>query len=268
MRPDRTVTTCRACRDLPVTDSFLCQPCADKLHGHLHEAPELSRQLGIETRRDAQHGHNPPSHTPTTDQPMPINLAASRAHDKLRFELVTACLAVALGQRDLLPPDTIGGMAGWLIEHETAIGLREEAGDIARGLEAAIRRGWRVVDNPPERIYIGLCDCTDEKGERPKLYARAGEQWHQCRACETVHDTQAKWQGLQDEMADYGLTRGELKTLLPGLPAKTLDNWIDRDPQRLQQLGTTADGEPTYRYGDVLALDARRREYGTRSKAS
>lgn len=256
MRPDRTVTTCRACRDLPVTDSFLCQPCADKLHGHLHEAPELSRQLGIETRRDAQHGHNPPSHTPTTDQPMPINLAASRAHDKLRFELVAACLAVTLGQRDLLPPDTIGGMAGWLIEHEAAIGLREEAGDIARGLEAAIRRGWRVVDNPPERIYIGKCVCRDDKGEHPRLYARAGQAVHVCGNCLYGWDTQTKWDELQAEMWDHGLTQAELTTLLPKIPRTTIDAWIRRG--KVEPTGTTAEGEPVYRYGEILALNERR----------
>ena len=70
---------------------------------------------------------------------------------------------------------------------------------------------------------------------------------------------------LEQELADYGLTHKELETLLPTIPRATLHRWLNGDekrdqPAKLKSQGTTAEGEPVYRYGDVLALDARRRE--------
>ena len=254
-----TPAVCAACRDIPVHDVYVCQRCMDDLHGHLHAVPELTKDLRIEAAKLARHGHGPATFTPTVERPLPVNLAAAGVLRELRKVLAVASVALRSGVYGSIP-----AMAAWLIEHEDVIAGDPDGGTLCARLAEVMRRARRVIDNPPERIYIGRCDCTLDGGEHPRLYARAGERWHQCPDCETVHDASRKWEDLQASLADYGLTRQDIKTLLPQIPPKTLDNWIDRAPVKLHRLGISASGDPTYRYGDVLALDARRREWRKR----
>lgn len=85
-----------------------------------------------------------------------------------------------------------------------------------------------------------------------------GEPIHECRECGAEWDVERSLAALEAELSDYGLTRTELETLLVGVPRTTLGSWITRG--QLKPQGTTAAGEPAYRYGDVLALDAKRKE--------
>lgn len=249
---------CRACSDNPVTDTFVCRTCMDQFHGDLYATVDLARDLNTEIAKQVKRTTGPMVKVIGKVPPLPYNPAAAHALERLRFELVTACLSLALGRRDRLPGDTIGAMAAWLLDNEAAVPLREDGGDICRGLSGAIKRGRRVIDNPPEKLYIGKCTCDDGKGDQTRLYARVGERYHECPKCETVWDAADKFEQLEGELADYGLTHKELETLLPKIPRSTLSSWIDR--KQLTPQGTNAEGEPAYRYGDVLALDARRRE--------
>lgn len=252
------MSTCTACHNHPAHNAVICQQCSDQLHADLHAIPDVVRDLNIEITGQARKTlRGTMTAVPGFDQPLPVNFAASRALDRLRFALVAACLSVANGQRDRLPADRIGAMVGWLLRYEASVGLREDGGDICRGIASAIKHANAVCDSPPERRYIGDCDCTDAKGEPTRLYARMGEPVYACRECGTEWMVAERFAQLEQELADYGLTHRELETLLPKLPRTTLASWISR--RQLREQGTTAEGEPVYRYGDVLALDARRR---------
>lgn len=265
-----TTTTCTACYTEPAHNAVICQQCADRLHADLHAIPDIARDLLTERTGQARkaargvtaitHGH---------EQPLPVNLAAARALDHLRFALVAACMSVANNQRDRLPPDRVSAMADWLLRYEASVGLREDGGDICRGISSAIRRARHVCDSPPERIYIGECQCWEvepaegREGRKTRLYAPAGERYHECPRCSYVWDAADRYDEMQAQLSDYGLTHAELETLLPKIPRATLARWLHGDSKQrpaIEPQGTTAAGEPAYRYGDVLALDARRRE--------
>lgn len=266
----RTEATCRACQDKPVTDTFVCRDCADQLHADLHAIPDITRDLLTELTGQARKAPRGIMATTTSsEQPLPVNLTAARALAQLRFALVAACLSVAGGQRDRLPVDRISAMADWLLHYEASVGLREDGGDICRGISSAIRRARNVCDSPPERIYIGECQCwevepsEDREGRKTRLYAEAGERYHECPRCAYLWDAADRYDEMQAELSDYGLTHSELETLLPKIPRATLARWLHGDSKQrpaVEPQGTTAAGEPAYRYGDVLALDARRRE--------
>lgn len=257
------MSTCRACNDKPVTDTFVCHDCMDQFHGDLYAVVDLARDLNTEIAKQVKRTTGPMVKVIGKVPPLPYNPAAAHALERLRFELVTACLSLALGQRDRLPGDTIGAMAAWLLDNEAAVPLREDGGDICRGLSGAIRRGRRVIDNPPERRYIGNCTCEDDNGERRRMYARMGEPLYECHECGSEWRVAESLERLEAELSDYGLTHKELEVLMPKIPRSTLSSWIDR--KKLVPQGTNAEGEPAYRYGDVLALDARRKERGRRS---
>lgn len=251
-----TATICTACRTHPAHDATVCQRCVDVLHGHLHAIPDLVRDLNLEIAKQVRRSLGPATVTVGHERPLPYNPAAASALDTLRFALVAACLSVAGGQRDRLPVDTIGAMCGWLLRYEQSVPLREDGGDIVTGIDGAVKRARRIVDNPPERRYIGNCTCTDDTGERRRMYARMGEPVYECRDCGSEWGVAESLERLEAELSDYGLTHKELETLMPKLPRTTLASWITR--KQLVPQGTTAAGEPAYRYGDVLALNARR----------
>lgn len=264
-----STTTCTACHDKPAHNAVICQSCADQLHADLHAIPDVVRDLNIEITGQARKAlAGIMTSAPGFEQPLPLNVAASDALDRIRFELSTACMSVANGQRDRLPADwpdrpRISQMVVWLLRYEASVGLREDGGDICRGISSALRRARAICDNPPERRYIGECTCTDARDEPTRLYARMGEPVYQCRTCGTPWVVAERFAQLEEDLADYGLTQRELEQLLPTIPRTTLATWIDRG--RLRAQGTSAEGEPAYRYGDVLALDARRRERGRKS---
>lgn len=259
-----TETLCRACHDRPTNHAYICRDCADQLHGDLATIPTLAHQLELEATRQARKGHGIGIKARSAETPLPYNPAATNALNRLRHELVQACLEVNLDQRDGLPPDITPAMAIWLAHHETSIGQREQGGEICRGIRAAIRNGQRIIDNPPERRYIGECVCEDNRGHPTRLYARMGEPTYECPTCRQTWIVAERFAQLEADLADYGLTHREIETLMPHVPRSTLARWIHGDAKRGQRpklapLGTTATGEATYRYGDVLALDARRR---------
>lgn len=265
-----TDTTCTACYSRPAHNAVICQHCADQLHADLHAIPEVTRDLLVDlTGQARKSGTRAAVRRFGHEQPLPLNLAASRALDQLRHALAAACHSVADGLDVQPPADRIGAMTTWLLRHEASIGLRVDGGDTCRALGAALARARRICDNPPEKIYIGHCVCTDQHGQPTRLYARAGQRLHTCPNpdCGRQWDAAERYEDLQAELADYGLTHRELETLLPAVPRSTLHRWLEGDPGRgqapkLTPQGTTADGEPVYRYGDVLALEARRRERG------
>ena len=66
------------------------------------------------------------------------------------------------------PPDTIGGMAFWLLARTSRIRQHPEAAHIAASITRAAARAQRAIDLPPEGLYAGPCGTCG----RP-LYVRA-----------------------------------------------------------------------------------------------
>lgn len=242
------MSTCLACRKIPVTDTFTCGPCGDEYHGLLPRIPDLAADLDIEVTRQARKGGGGGGgRTRSFERPLEFNQAASDALAQLRVVLVSTCLTLALGQR--LPADTIDAMVEWLITNEAAVPLRPEAGDIITGLAAAVARGSKVIDNPPEKVMIGQCDCgTDMLAPRDAAVYRCTNP--QCRAEWDVPAVLA-W---RDELAqDHLLPLADI-AVVAGIPKGTLKSWVKRG--RLVHHGADRDGVRLYRYGAVVEMRA------------
>lgn len=237
---------CSACGAVPVTETFACDSCFDEYHGLLPRVPGLATDLDVEITRQARKGgQGGGGRTRSFERPLEFNQAASDALAQLRAVLVSTCLTLALGQR--LPEDTIDAMAEWLIANEGAVPLRPEAGDMITGLAAAVARGQVVIDNPPERVMIGQCDCGTD------MLAPCDAQVHRCTnpQCGTEWDVPAvlAW---RDELAqDHLLPLADI-AVIAGIPKGTLKSWVKRG--RLVHHGADRDGVRLYRYGAVVDM--------------
>lgn len=240
------MSTCLACRDNPVADTFACTDCMDEYHGLLPRVPDLARDLDIEITRQARKGGSSGGNRVRNfERPLEFNQAASDALGQLRAVLVSTCLTLALGQR--LPADTIDAMAEWLIANEAAVPLRPEAGDMIVGLQAAVKRGQAVIDNPPERIYMGNCPCGAE------LMADKDADFIQCPSCGTTWNTADVVDHRNQVARDHLLPLSDVARL-SRIPKGTLDSWVKRG--RLTHVGQDGTGVRLYPYGDALGLRA------------
>lgn len=246
------MSTCTACHDNPVHDTFVCTDCADILHGDLARIPEVAAELHTEIAKLVRKGQ-PGPRVIGREQPLPVNLHASTLLDELRTQVVAAVRVVALDQPDDLPRDTIAAMADWLADREHSIALRPEGGDIAVGLHNHLDRCLRTIDTPAERVYIGDCVCgTDEKPV--SLYAPRGARMFRCRGCGTGWDVAERLEQLHEECRDQLVTLSEAASILR-LKLPRLQRWRDRG--RIMRYGVDDQGAHTFRYGDILdTLDA------------
>ena len=221
-------TTCTACHDHPVTDTFVCQPCGDEFHGHLAEAPHIAEELAVEVAKLSRKGRQPSGHVRRTEQPLPYSPHASAALDRLRSELVAAVRIVALGDASAYPADTVPAMAAWLTRMEGAVVLRPEGGDIVNGLADAIKAGRRIIDNPPERRFVGDCPCGDA-GDRSRLLAEVGREFVKCRRCGTTYRVDECVAQLEDAMRDRLVTPKEVEMVTSGrIKWARVRQWISR----------------------------------------
>lgn len=220
--------TCTACRDNPVTDAFVCTPCADEYHGLLAEAPHIAAELAVEVAKLSRKGRQPSGHVKRTEQPLPYSPHASAALDRLRSELVSAVRIVALGDATAYPADTVPAMAEWLTRMEGAVMLRPEGGEIITGLAAAIRRGRAIIDTPPERRFVGDCPCGDAE-DRSRLLAIVGREYVRCPRCGTTYRVAECIAQLEDAMRDRLVTPKEVELVTSGrIKWARVRQWISR----------------------------------------
>lgn len=240
-------TTCTACRDNPVTDTFVCTPCADEYHGLLAEAPHIAAELAVEVAKLSRKGRQPSGHVKRTEQPLPYSPHASAALDRLRSELVGAVRIVALGDATAYPADTVPAMAEWLTRMEAAVMLRPEGGEIITGLADAIRRGRVIIDTPPERRFVGDCPCGDAE-DRSRLLAVVGREYVRCPRCGTSYRVAECIAQLEDAMRDRWVTAAEVQTATVGrIKRDRVDKWVARGQ-------IERDGEGRVRFGDACDL--------------
>ena len=250
-RPTADVLRERACQvcGQAVHGAFVCTPCLDQLHGDLVAIPDEARDLLVELANQSRKGSHGLARS--ADTPLPYSPAASATLADLRNELVTACRTLALDDPRRLPGDTIDAMAAWLDRHVDSVGQRMEGGDICRGMQRVRKRVARIVDTPPERVYIGDCTTCTEAGTLQAMYAPRSETWHRCRDCGTVYAVAECLASLERFLSDYRLTAAEVEVVTGRrVKAARVRKWRERGQ-------IDSDGEGKVRFGDVLALEAR-----------
>lgn len=153
---------CQACYTYPCTTPgyWLCERCAEGLHGNLHAIlgspgrPGLAHELDLELTGQARKTSGGRVTTPTPA--MPVNLAASDCLTAIRHQLLAGCVLVA---GDFPPiPNTVPDLADWLLNHEDRFARRSGCGPIAEAIHNLVNQARRIIDTPAEkRHYLGIC---------------------------------------------------------------------------------------------------------------
>lgn len=118
----------------------------------LGQVPFLVEQLAITITRQDRLGTGPRISRGKTEQPLPFNVGASDAADRLHWELAQWVRAVCeQRQLDYDSRDDTISLARWLRRWIIALALTEGADTALLDIEAAILDARRAIDRPAER---------------------------------------------------------------------------------------------------------------------
>lgn len=250
----------------------LCRACTTRLAADLDQVTWLERELTTVLARQAVYGDRA-GRRPSTDHPLPYDPRASEAAWVLRDTLTNVARAIAPEPTPERPQtaadgpspsdwtDSLGAdlsaarIARSLSERIDTIRRHPEAYLLADEVHAAVTQARRVIDRPPAKWYAGRCPCETD------LYARPGAASVRCTGCGTTYDVAARRAELLATVEDRLATATEIARALTALatpitPA-AIRGYAHRG--RLTPRGTTVDGRPLYRVGDVIDLITERK---------
>lgn len=234
----------------------ICRPCATGLERALAEIPALQAELDTQTARQASRDHGPVA--TAAERPLPYDVRAAESTWVLRNALVSWIRDLE-PDTERHPADTLPAMARWLLARISQLWVHPAGDEAVSELRDAIAQAWRCVDNPPERVFLGVCDCTAE------LWAAMDASRVRCRGCETEHDPADLKDGLLSKVAGHLVTAQEFSGYAVrylGVPVRgqerleaSVRTWASRG--RVEAVGHVSrhDGppQPTYRFGDLAA---------------
>lgn len=232
--------SCGVCA-APTRDALhLCVGCLDQLHGTLHQIPETLAELWTESVRLSRHTR-PQNRQRATETALPYRGDAADTHRALRRTLHdTAHLASPRPIPAITPAYTLTAV---IDAHLDRLALHPDAPRHHAELTHLNRRGRAIIDNPPERRYIGECHCGT------RLHADLDWATVTCHHCGDVWDVTQRHAQTLDDCRDVLLTLTEIATLLPA-PLRRVQAWAERG--RITPAGTTTTGARLYRFGDAL----------------
>jgi len=260
------------------TDGTVCHPEASALADALGIAAGHAEDAETVIARQARYGGGSRG---GSDEPLPVDLTASARLDAVENTIGTwarhvvdargtelparrprlgptceridcghgSCLAIALRR----PPRTLAAAAGWLSTQVEWLRHRPEAGEAFDELHDACTQLARLVDRPPDRDLVGMCDCGKV------LYAAHGRTLIQCPQprCKLVWHVERSRDILRRALDDKLFTAAEAARLLVHLDdgdrgteqiRKLINKWAERG--RITADGEIG-GEPVYRFGDL-----------------
>ena len=275
-----TARTCPLCGATLADDTELDPGCAGRLKANLRAVPGILDELETTLARIGSTWREPggirgratggckPGCDHADDNPscvagvtLDVNLAASEAALQLRTVLHgwvrvwdeetpaadvielrarTWSMATASRQATLLAQQPLAG--------------RPWAAELAREVDAAVRKAERAIDTPPEATLAGRCGCGTP------IYTRTGDTKARCSACGVEHDVRE----LYDAMVQ---ARGALQVAPAAVIARMLIDpatgqaivtaaqirgWRYREA--LEVVETNAAGQPCYSVAAVAWL--------------
>lgn len=234
----------------------VCRPCVSGLEAALAEIPALQDELDTQTARQASRDHGPVA--TAAERPLPYDPRAAERSWLLRNTL-TGWIRDLEPDVNAQPADTLPAMARWLLARLGDLVVHPAGDEAVAEIRYAVTQAWRVVDNPPERVFLGVCECGTE------LWAPMDATLVRCRGCETEHDPADLRDGLLSKVAGHLVTGPEFAGYAVrylGVSPRHQDRleasvrtWASRG--RVQAIGHAPrpDGpaQPTYRFGDLAA---------------
>lgn len=239
---------CQTCNHYPPQQpgAWMCDTCRDRLHANLHAilgsstTPGLAHELDLELTGQARKSSGGRVTSPTPR--LPVNLAASDCLTAIRHQLLAACTIVHGGFPPA--PNTIPDLGEWLLAHEDRFAMISGCGPIADNIDTLTRQARRIIDNPPERIYVGTCPCGT------RLMAITGNERVRCRGCGNTYDAAESRDALLESVADQWLTIRDISALI-GRKYQTVWSWAERG-----HINSHPDNPRLFRLGDALAKGA------------
>lgn len=263
----------------PTKGDAICAGCAYSLQTALGDISsywcDLDTVKGRQTRYGASGGRSNSKPLPVDARFLGWDADGTRLQDAVKNTMATwakvvlserpiiegpthpACLHVTCSQlnRSRPPRDDVPAVCRYLLGHADWIRTQHWAPAILDELTDVAGQLRRMVDRPPDRLFVGYCTECDTD-----LHAKIGAPQAKCQGCEKTFDVEASRDAMWVEAQDQLGTAAEISRAISWLgqtpiTADRIYKWVER--KRLQQRGhVTYRGRevPTYRIGDVAAL--------------
>lgn len=209
------------------------------------------------------------------ESPLPFDQAASRVRRQLLRALVRWGHAfdevdpfgypARLGYARV--PPSVTHLVEHLRRHREFIAVSVLGAQAVDDIRQAYNHALRVVDRPPDLVYLGICSMDIQVDGQPAecdadLYAEWGNDHARCRKCKHQHDVKNRQAVLRVAVKDQLATASDIARGLSGMDiavtAERIRQWKHRG--RLVPHGSTLKDDPLYLVGDVIDLVLGERE--------
>lgn len=249
-------STCPRCAR-PSADGLLCAACSTRLVDDLHSLDGWLDELDVTMSRQTAVQHGTVGRS--SGSPAPADLDALSVYSYVRNQLQTWVRELDMGDTGSLA-DNPRAWARWLADRMQRIRGHEAVDELAGEIDYCRKLIKRVIDRP-ERVYIGQCETCGAS-----LHAPADAVVAVCRKCQAAGIEPVPEISVIPRRAEL-LRQAENRELTgPAvmhlvalfwrltIPRRTFRSWVERG----ELIRTNpAEGEATYRVGDVLALAQR-----------
>lgn len=264
------VTTCVAdgCGRVSGQD-YLCQACTVELATMLRELsfsvnargerrPGLLEDLDDTVFKMDKVGPRGGGSRKGHERPLLIRTDASDLKSKARTMIATWARDFKETYPFLDPTyRTHAEAAEWLARIPGLLAEHPAAEQIMRDVKEIVRDIRRMIDQAPERKYLGTCgvviegvECTDG------VYAVGDRSYGRCRTCGNEFDMNERREWMRVALEDELAYSGQLATLVSGLgtfvSSSTVRSWVNRG--KLTPADEDSVGRKRYRVGDVLDI--------------
>lgn len=247
----------------PVKDNArLCAWCSERLARDLGDIGAVAGELRTTRLRLSRTGGQASGVLSRSyERPLPWDERAAEAAELLRSTVV-AWVCIVLEERGgRMPNDTMTAMGAFLLGQLEWIRHHPAASECADEIHHALGVAVRVVDRPPDKVYIGPCrediDAHDDRGEAccvVDLYARKGDVVVACRNCAAVHEVAARNRWLVAVADEQLVTAADLSKFLSvygePLTAERIRQWAARG--LLLSHGKDSAGRALYRVSEAV----------------
>ena len=231
---------------------MLCPGCRDALMGDLREVESMVEALWASAARmDVGNGS-----VGSSGHSAPMEPTNSRAYDAGRtLNVILTGWTAALGNRQ---PHAVKA-AALLLAQIREVRAADWAPDLKQELADSLTDCRRAMDRSAPKVFAGVCP-TEEDGQEcgTPVYTPEGKTDARCRTCGTLWDA-TDWRERAVTAAGYATgTAAEISRILSdpvrnlALPQGTIRVWANRD--KLQAVGVSRTGQPTYLISDVRAV--------------
>jgi hypothetical protein len=261
--------------DRPADGWIVCKTCADALVATLAEMPWMLEELDTVITQQTKYTD---ASGKSAESPLVFNIKAADSKASLINELDTVARVIAGANRWKRTYTTAAGCAAWLERSISAIRLHPAGGQMVDDISSWYAACLWVIDRPAQRQYLGdhadvgsvievelrsyeVSPIAHEQCPG-RIYGRAGKPEARCDTCGATYAAESLRDRLLHQLDGKLCTAAEIAHLSTYLGLdigreqvrKRINQWHSRS--QIERKGGT-DIEPTFRFGDALALLAK-----------